>query len=620
MAIKHGVHDTDTHFVVDPITRAAKNEKLKKVSIVRDDHNSEVFTFELPRYIEGHDMAKCNRVEVHYLNTHSLTKETSTGIYAAADFGICETDPEKVIFSWVISCGATKFAGSLAFSLHFACIDAYTDEIRYWWSSATNTSITVLDSINNSESGGGGGGGGGGEEPAVLQEKTVTPTSDTQVVRPDGEYNGLSKVVVEAIPEEYVVPSGSLFVDANGEYEIRAYDKITVNVPDVPAVLQEKELTANGVYTPSAGFDGFSQITVNVSDAPAVLQEKQTYPTTSEQSVEPDEGFDGLSKVTVEAMRLQSVTASKNGDIIPDHGYDGLDRVTVQVTPNLQSKSLTYDKNGDYAVTADDGYDGLDSVSVTVDVDGAGELQTKTIVANGEYAPDKGYDGFSEVTVALPMQEKTITENGEHTPDEGYEAFSSVKAEVPQHVYTGEKYAPGTEYPVYGGIQDNIVVGGYTLSQDHTQAPVYTAVSFPYGYCANMTPTYGTNMSFKVVYVSSSSGQETYRVSLSCDDGDELSNFMRYNTYNAAKSGVVLAWGGTIHSPEDGYPYGYVPATIRTKSVSSTGGEVYGGPININVGFTSEAEYNAAINLVYKPTTIIKINEEVFYPVEETEA
>lgn len=48
MAHKHSMYDPDTHFKIDPVTRAIVNISDKNVLMQRD-HNSEIFTFELER-------------------------------------------------------------------------------------------------------------------------------------------------------------------------------------------------------------------------------------------------------------------------------------------------------------------------------------------------------------------------------------------------------------------------------------------------------------------------------------------------------------------------------------------------------------------------------------------
>ena len=48
MAHIHSVYDNDTHFKIDPATRQISNES-GKVVLMQNDHNSERFTFEIPR-------------------------------------------------------------------------------------------------------------------------------------------------------------------------------------------------------------------------------------------------------------------------------------------------------------------------------------------------------------------------------------------------------------------------------------------------------------------------------------------------------------------------------------------------------------------------------------------
>ena len=84
----HEVNDSDNKFIVDGISRAIKNTSASKTTVMQFNHNSEVFSFEIPRYIEGHDMMECNRVEVHYLNIDSSTRKEKEGIYLVNDLKV----------------------------------------------------------------------------------------------------------------------------------------------------------------------------------------------------------------------------------------------------------------------------------------------------------------------------------------------------------------------------------------------------------------------------------------------------------------------------------------------------------------------------------------------------
>jgi surface protein len=65
-----------------------------------------------------------------------------------------------------------------------------------------------------------------------LQSKVVTPTKSSQSVTPDNEYDGLSDVVINPIPEEYIIPSGELKVTENNTYDVTEYKTVSVDVPE----------------------------------------------------------------------------------------------------------------------------------------------------------------------------------------------------------------------------------------------------------------------------------------------------------------------------------------------------------------------------------------------------
>lgn len=149
MLHQHGVFDADNRFTINPTTKVVTNQSEKTV-LIQGDHNSERFTFELPRYIDGHDMSLCNKVEVHYLNVERRTKNTSKDVYPVTDLQIHPSNQGVVICSWLISGNATVYAGTLSFMVHFACVDENAT-VTYSWNTAVHEGIAVSTGISNSE-------------------------------------------------------------------------------------------------------------------------------------------------------------------------------------------------------------------------------------------------------------------------------------------------------------------------------------------------------------------------------------------------------------------------------------------------------------------------------------
>lgn len=146
----HPVYDTDPHFHLDPVTRGISHTTSEKLIIIQGDHNSQVYTFDIPRYVDGHDMTLCNLVQVHYINTDGTNSmNRNTGVYEVLDLQISPEDPNVCVCSWLISQEATKFVGRLSFTLRFACMDG--TKLTYNWNSTVYDGVTVATSYDHSD-------------------------------------------------------------------------------------------------------------------------------------------------------------------------------------------------------------------------------------------------------------------------------------------------------------------------------------------------------------------------------------------------------------------------------------------------------------------------------------
>jgi hypothetical protein len=149
MAHIHNVYDTGKCFEINGISRFIKETSPTKLVLVQGDHNSEIITFKMPRYIDGHDMLLCNKIRVHYINVDTKTNDSSADIYDVTDLALCEDCEDEVTFTWTVEAPATKYAGSLAFVIKFECVEE--GNILYQWNTAKYIGINVLAGLDNSE-------------------------------------------------------------------------------------------------------------------------------------------------------------------------------------------------------------------------------------------------------------------------------------------------------------------------------------------------------------------------------------------------------------------------------------------------------------------------------------
>lgn len=207
----------------------------------------------------------------------------------------------------------------------------------------------------------------------TLQEKSVTPTKQTQAVAPDAGYYGLSGVTVAAIPAAYQdvssvtavagdVLTGKIIVTSAGT-------AVTGSMPNVGAVNKTLDATTgNQEYTVPTGYhNGSGKVKI-------VLETKTATPTTSAQNITPTSGK-VLSRVTVNPIPSQYIDtsdATAQADEILDGktGYVNGVKVTGTMTDNA---TITGSIDGlvttSYTIPA--GYTSGGSVSLTNDIETA---------------------------------------------------------------------------------------------------------------------------------------------------------------------------------------------------------------------------------------------------------
>ena len=143
---------------------------------------------------------------------------------------------------------------------------------------------------------------GSGTVRIVLEQKTATPTENTQTITPTtGKV--LSQVTVNPIPGDYVDVSDADGVAANvlSGVKVYSYDStnnepvaITGSMTSVGAVSASLDTSVTSYTVPAGYHNGNGTVTID-------LEEKSVTPTTSSQNITPTSG-QVLSKVTVNAI------------------------------------------------------------------------------------------------------------------------------------------------------------------------------------------------------------------------------------------------------------------------------------------------------------------------------
>lgn len=295
-------------------------------------------------------------------------------------------------------------------------------------------------------------------------------------------------------------------INRNGHYEY-TYNRLEatgldsvvldVNIPSDSVPTQEKSVVydQNGEYTitPDPGYD-LSKVDVSVNlDTSAFFEEGRI-----------------VGRVEGYAQGFPEGEAAQKDKLIPldvtANGYyhrpDGFSEVTVDVpippqTPT-QSKSVSYDQNGEYTILPDSGYN-LSQVDVSVNLDvsvyydqgytdgstagyTAGYVDGNTVGYNNGYH-DGELDGYNEGYPAgisaqkAKLDSSTFTANGQYTREDGWDNITVNVPSTPP-VPTQSKSVTYTSNGEYTVTPDQ----GYNLSQVDVSVNIDTEAYYDLGY------------------------------------------------------------------------------------------------------------------------------------------
>ena len=112
-----------------------------------------------------------------------------------------------------------------------------------------------------------------------LEDLEVIPTKEQQTFNHENSY-GYDNVVINPIPDEYIIPDGTLPITENTTYDVRRFARVSASVHPAPN-LQDKELTINenGTHKITADdeFDGLNEVSVTVNAIEDLTEELETY-------------------------------------------------------------------------------------------------------------------------------------------------------------------------------------------------------------------------------------------------------------------------------------------------------------------------------------------------------
>jgi hypothetical protein len=205
MANHSPIKDTGAFFTIVPETREVTVPKTHKVIGVVGDHLAEQLTFEIPQYIDGHDIGGCARRYVSWANVDGEPGNDQLNELTERPEGAKEG---MLYFTWTIRDRLAAAKGLVQFSVHFEDIDDQGVTL-YHWGTTNCKNCEILDSVNH----------------AVGTYKAIWVAGDTLVIE---DYTPVEDGAL-VLETPGIVPEGTLTITENGLHEVGKYAQVDVN-------------------------------------------------------------------------------------------------------------------------------------------------------------------------------------------------------------------------------------------------------------------------------------------------------------------------------------------------------------------------------------------------------
>lgn len=277
----------------------------------------------------------------------------------------------------------------------------------------------------------------GMKEGIPLQEKSVTISGNVTEVLPDAGYSAMTKVTADAT--EYAQGRYDAgYADGKAEFSLQ-YKSVSVDA-------DEMEIFPDGGYDGLSRVDvdavSYGKAKYNEGVASVPLQAKSVEVTSNgQQAVSPDEGYSGMSAVTLnvnvptgstianqdKTVDLDLTGATASTAVTFDGDYTGLGTVTVnadatvygnarygegQASVTLQEKSVTLTQSGITSISPDTGYSGMSSVTVNTPMQRYSKNINGSDPLYWDVDPSPGYIGFYQIHLDVQDLRRQVTQEG----------------------------------------------------------------------------------------------------------------------------------------------------------------------------------------------------------------